>query len=83
MNNSIVQAIKDAATSNSIPYIKGVPLLGILPRIKKDPLALIEESHSRFGNLVEYNLPLPRVRAFGITDPDLIKFILLNDEDRL
>jgi len=66
--------------SQTIPFVKGVPVLGVLPQIKKDPITLLEKAHGKYGSFVEYNLPLPNVRAFGTTDPELIKFIMLNDE---
>ena len=82
MNRSIVPPTSAGTIDpRPIPFIKGSPLLGILPQSEVDLIGLLEESHSRYGNLVEYNIPLPGIRAFGITDPELIKTIFLNDED--
>ncbi len=53
--------------------LKGAPLVGLLPRIRKDPLGLMLEA-SRHGDVVKLDLGFRF--AWQVNEPDLIKLIL-------
>ena len=55
--------------------MRGVPLLGMLPRLQENPLTVMTEATLGYSPLVR--LPLPIVDAFMLSDPRLVDHVLV------
>ncbi|HQU16157.1 MAG: cytochrome P450 [Gammaproteobacteria bacterium] len=63
-----------------MPGPRGWPLLGVLPQLRRDPLAFLTQAAARHGDVVKLRLG-PR-RALLVTGPELIHRVLHNSEGR-
>lgn len=66
-------------THKAIPKEKGLPGLGCLPQMAKDPLAFFRSLTEKSDGIIEFRLP--RVSPTLVTDPHLIQKILINQTD--
>jgi len=56
------------------PGPRGVPLLGMLPAIRRDPIGVFTNAARRFGDIVYFKIG-PR-RGYLVSDPDAIRHVL-------
>lgn len=64
-----------SASSAPPPGPPGLPVLGNLPEIARDPLAFYTRCARRYGDIVRYRVP--RVTAYLLNHPEFIEFVLL------
>lgn len=67
-----------ASDPRAVPGPRGLPLLGVARELLVDPFTLIERCAVEYGGLVR--LPLPGRSAFLLSDPELVRFALLETE---
>ncbi len=65
------------STQRPIPGLKGVPWLGVLPALQKNPLKVMESATLSHGPIV--HLPLPTVDAYLLADPKLVEHVLVTN----
>ena len=70
-------AITLSESHTPIPKEMGIPLLGCLPKMAKDPLAFFQDLMERYPDVVEFKLPF--VNAALVTDGDLTHQILVKE----
>jgi cytochrome P450 len=58
-------------------YTPSVWLLGALPQLQKNPLAVMDRAFREFGEVVE--VPVPRIRMFVVSQPALAEHILVTN----
>jgi cytochrome P450 len=59
----------------AIPSLPGVPFLGVLPQLQRNPLAVMERA--TLGPAPVVRLPLPLVEGFQLADPRLVEHVLV------
>lgn len=62
---------------HDVPGPRGLPLIGVARDLLRDPFTLFEEITAAHGGLVR--LPIPGQKTFLLSDPELIKFALLDN----
>lgn len=67
-----------ALDARSIPGPRGLPVLGVARDLLVRPFDLIEEVVAEYGGMVR--LPLPLRSAILLSDPELVRFALLETE---
>lgn len=69
--------VRDAQQTRPVPQgPKGYPLVGLIPRIMRDMMGTYREA-AQVGGIVEMDLGLRK--AYLLTDPELIKHVLLDN----
>ena len=58
----------------AIPGPRGYPLLGVLPELRRDPLAAFERAARDYGDVVR--LPVGPIRVFLLNHPDHVKRVV-------
>ena len=71
----LLDVMKTALTLHAgrVPKLKASPVLGVLPRLLRDPLSVYREA-AALGDLVR--LPLPIGRAYFLSSPELIQEVM-------
>lgn len=67
-----------ARDHHAVPGPRGVPLLGVARQLLVNPFQLIERCTVEYGGIVR--MPMPGQKAFLLSDPELVKFALLETE---
>ncbi|MEM7184930.1 MAG: cytochrome P450, partial [Spirochaetota bacterium] len=70
--------ITTTVPSKSIPSLPNRFPLGHAPDLQKDVLGFFDRCRATYGNL--YAIPIPGVRAFATTNPDLVQKMFLETE---
>ncbi len=69
--------IREAQPARQVPPgPKGYPLVGLIPRLMRDMMGTYREA-AQIGGIVEMDLGMQR--AYLLTDPELIKHVLLDN----
>lgn len=68
-------------TTASVPYARGLPLLGNLPFIRKDPLGFFLRLSRAAGPVVRVGLGWPTGELLLVTDPQMVGYILEGNAD--
>ena len=63
--------------ASSIPVMPGLPVLGVAPRLLKDPVGLLEDAFGQHGRMVF----LRGVNTYLIGDADIAKHVLMNSSE--
>lgn len=61
-----------------LPSLGGLPLVGVLPELQKDPLGVMERGTLNYSPMVRMPLPLG-VKAFLIGEPHLVEHVLVTN----
>lgn len=61
-----------------VPSLPGLPLVGVLPELQRDPLGVMERATLSAGPMVRLPLPLG-VQAFLLSDPGLVEHVLVTN----
>lgn len=70
---------RHSTSPNPPPGPRGVPLLGVLPKLTRNPLWYFEHLHRTFGDLVRFEVAGNPVHI--VTHPDHVKRILIDNAD--
>lgn len=70
--------VPSAAPPLPMPSLGGLPLVGVLPELQKDPLGVMERGTLNYGPMVRMPLPLG-VEAFLISEPQLVEHVLVTN----
>lgn len=60
-----------------LPRVKGLPLVGALPRLARQQLGLLEDAHREHGGIFELDLGITRIIVVG--DPGLAEDVLVRN----
>src|SRR5688572_32641299 len=77
VRRSTVTALEATSGYRDIPKPPSWPVLGVVPSLRRDALSFMLEAQRNHGDIVA--MPLGLQPAVQITDPDLIKHVLIEN----
>ena len=69
----------DTHVSPRPPFSRGLPVVGVLPAIRRDPLSLFSDSHRLHGDVVGLKLGLQS--AILLRHPNHVKYVLVDQRE--
>ncbi len=77
MLDAYPQTIAGAAQSKSIPLTKGLPLVGSLPQLIKNPFGFLKQARETYGDI--YNLNLGVSKILMLNSPRQMQHIFVDN----
>lgn len=77
MLDTYPQSIAQPAQPKNIPLTKGLPLVGSIPQIVKDPFGYLKQAHTTYGDL--YNLNLGLSKMLMLNHPRQIQHVFVDN----